>query len=78
MNLRLLILRLRNSHSWSTCKFLVVIGYVIFMILTVIYLFKKTSVQEENGNFDALQDLGEIPVEILDFEAKVRNNDRIF
>ena len=54
------------------------IGYVIFMILTVIYLFKKTSVQEENGNFDALQDLGEIPVEVLDFEAKVRNNDRIF
>jgi len=77
MNLRLLILKLRNSQSWSTCKFLVVIGYVIFMVLTVAYLFKKTSSVSENdlenpGNFDTLKDLGDVPAEVLEFEAKVR------
>ena len=78
MNLRLLILKLRNSQSWSTCKFLVVIGYVIFMVLTVAYLFKKTSSvsdenQENSGNFDRLKDLGDVPAEVLEFEAKVGN-----
>ena len=78
MNLRLFILKLRNSQSWSTCKFLVVIGYVIFMVLTVAYLFKKTSSVSENdlenpGNFDTLKDLGDVPVEVLEFEAKVGN-----
>ena len=78
MNLRLLILKLRNSQSWSTCKFLVVIGYVIFMVLTVAYLFKKTSSVSENdlenpGNFDTLKDLGDVPAEVLEFEAKVGN-----
>ena len=75
MNFRLLILRLRNSQSWSTCKFLVVIGYVIFMILTVIYLFKKTSEPPDQEidivNPEKLQDLGEVPPEVLEFEAKV-------
>ena len=75
MNFRLLILRLRNSQSWSTCKFLVVIGYVIFMILTVIYLFKKTSEPPDQEidivNPEKLQDLGEVPKEVLEFEAKV-------
>ena len=74
MNLRLLILKLRNSQSWSTCKFLVVIGYVIFMVLTVAYLFKKTSSVSENdlentGKFDTLKDLGDVPAEVLEFEA---------
>ena len=78
MNLRLFILKLRNSQSWSTCKFLVVIGYVIFMVLTVAYLFKKTSSVSENdlenpGNFDTLKDLGDVPAEVLEFEAKVGN-----
>ena len=78
MNLRLLILKLRNSQSWSTCKFLVVIGYVIFMVLTVAYLFKKTSSVSENDlenpeNFDRLKDLGDVPAEVLEFEAKVGN-----
>ena len=76
MNLRLLILKLRNSQSWSTCKFLVVIGYVIFMILTVVYLFKKTSSVPDQENsiferFDKLKDLGDVPAEVLEFEAKV-------
>ena len=78
MNLRLLILKLRNSQSWSSCKFLVVIGYVIFMVLTVAYLFKKTSSVSESdlenpGNFDTLKDLGDVPAEVLEFEAKVGN-----
>ena len=77
MNLRLLILKLRNSQSWSTCKFLVVIGYVIFMILTVVYLFKKSSVPDQENSintFETLRDLRDVPAEVLEFEAKVSIN----
>ena len=48
------------------------------MVLTVAYLFKKTSSVSENDlenpeNFDRLKDLGDVPAEVLEFEAKVGN-----
>ena len=41
-------------------------------------MFKKTSSvsdenQENSGNFDRLKDLGDVPAEVLEFEAKVGN-----
>lgn len=71
MNLRLLILRLRNSRSWSACKLVIILAYVLVMIITVMYLFQKTS--GSTAGFRGLQ-IGElqIPDEVLKFEALVR------
>ena len=65
MNIRLWILRLRNSRSWSTCKFLIVVAYVVFMIFTVMYLFNKSG--KKNPTSEALRDED---LEQLDLDSK--------
>ena len=71
MNFRLLVLRLRNSRSWSAVKFVTIITYIIFMILCLLYLFKRnnpvTSTEELSNNPDE-----PVAQEVLDFEAQVR------
>ena len=70
MNLRLLVLRLRNSRSWSAVKFVVIITYIIFMILCLLYLFNRNSENQVTKEEELKSQ--DVPQEVLDFEAQVR------
>ena len=77
MNLRLSILKLRQSRLWSPIKYTCALLYSIGLIMLVVHVF--------NNNNDIIVPLGQVlikndiletivpdPHELLDFEAKVR------
>ena len=79
---RLRFLRMRKSGVWSGVKLLLLIVYVVFMIMLVMALFRKTT---DIFGFAVVGDTqvvaearvagrvpAEVPAEVLKFEAQVK------